>query len=87
MNAYLLGNQLTVEDQEYVLRAYVHRFTKTHVPSWAAKKMDNGKAYKPQFKDDQDWLTNTKFKVRKNGKLDMCSKFCESYPTWPEGKE
>jgi hypothetical protein len=79
------GNQLRDVDQVYVLAAYVHRFTKQHVPAWARHPRVDGKPYMPQFADDADWLANTEFAVTKSGRLDMRTNKCFSTPTWPEG--
>lgn len=76
------GSALTNEDRAFVLRAYVHRFTRQHRPAWAHSNPN----YKPQFADDNDWLANTEFAVRKNGRLDRRYKGCLSNPTWPDGK-
>lgn len=82
-----LGNQLSAEDQRYVLAAYVHRFTGQHKPQWACKPMPNGTAYPVQFVDDADWLAHTYFEVTKSGKLDNRNKSCQSSPTWPNNPE
>ena len=44
------------------------------------------KPYPIQFKDDQDWLANTRFRVTDTGRLDTVAKCCCSTPTWPNGK-
>lgn len=80
------GILLSPRDQQHVLSAFVHRFTKTHVPAWAKFVFPDGRRYKPQFKDDQDWLANTRFAVTQNGSLDMRVQNCESTPTWPDGE-
>ena len=81
---HIPGNQLTAEDQKYVLAAYTYRFTGDHTPTWAVK-YKNEPTYPVQFKDDADWLANTTFAVRKNGRLDRRSHHCISRPTWPNG--
>lgn len=83
---WVAGTRLTPRDQQHVLVAFVHRFTKTHVPAWAKTALPDGRRYKPQFRDDADWLAHTRFAVRKNGALDMRAEHCESTPTWPEGE-
>ena len=75
------GAYLTQGDQRHVLAAYVHRYTKSHVPNWA-----RGTNYRPQFASDIDWLANTWFAVRKDGRLDQRYRACHSEPTWPDGK-
>lgn len=82
-----LGSELTREDQARVLGAYVHRFTRTHVPNWARKPRPNGAAYNVQFEDDTDWLAHTRFWVRADGRLDNRADHCESNPTWPDNPE
>lgn len=80
----LKGTDLSLEDQKYVLSAYVHRYTKEHVPNWVK---NSDREYKVQFRSDQEWLENTYFAVTKSGKLDKRSKSCQSNPTFPEGSE
>jgi hypothetical protein len=82
-----LGTELSREDQAYVLRAYVHRFTGDHKPGWARKARPDGSAYPVQFKDDQDWLAHTEFYVKKNGSIDHRHDNCFSSPTWPNNPE
>lgn len=77
-----LGIDLCTEDRAYVLRAYVHRFTREHVPAWATMA---GRPYPVQFADDADWLKHTMFFVSADGRLDRRHKHCESTPTWPDG--
>lgn len=77
-----LGIELSEQEQKHVLAAYVHRYTGDHKPRW----VNGGRFYPLQFRDDHDWLCNTTFKVTKSGRLDMRARFCESSPTWPNGK-
>jgi hypothetical protein len=79
------GHELHPEDQNHVLRAYVHRYTGTHKPEWANKSRPDGSKYMPQHKDDHEWLKNTRFAVKKNGRLDQRVRRAESNPTWPHG--
>jgi hypothetical protein len=81
------GNELNAEDRAYVLRAYVHRYTGDHMPLWADKPWMDNKPYPVQFANDQDWLRNTRFHVKKNGRLDRTTGHCESSPTWPLNPE
>jgi len=76
-----LGIELTLEDQNHVLRSYVHRYTAEHRPTWVIDKINP-----VQFSSDADWLAHTKFKVRKNGRLDHRFHTCHSSPTWPQLK-
>lgn len=80
-NGWVLGTQLTQADQRHVLAAFVHRYTGTHRPQWAS-----GAPYREHFLDDADWLANTRFVVRSDGRLDRRSRHCLSSPTWPRGK-
>ncbi len=81
MGIYKNGSDLQSADQKEVLAAYVHRYTKDHKPAWVQTDY-----YKPQFANDEDWLNNTIFHVRKNGRLDHRFTSCCSTPTWPDGK-
>lgn len=80
------GTSLNKEDQRFVLAAFVHRFTGEHIPEWSKKKRPDGRGYKVHFKDDLDWLNNTLFYVKKDGRIDNRFNRCESNPTWPNGK-
>jgi len=81
-----LGIDLCEEDRNYVLRAYVNRYTRSHVPAWAKREWRDGRPYPVQFASDADWLANTTFVIRQNGRLDRRCKYCESTPTWPDGE-
>jgi len=77
-----LGSALHADDRDYVLRAYVHRYTREHVPAWAiASKAPI------QFEGDDEWLHNTRFTVRADRRLDARYKACQSSPTWPDNPE
>jgi len=76
-----VGNKLVREDQRHVLAAYTHRYTGDHKPAWANKHPTTSGAH---FANDQEWLENTAFNVRKDGRLDMRYKQCYSCPTWPK---
>ena len=75
------GTRLTREDQQHVLSAYVHRFTVEHKPAWAR---DSDPIH---FANDADWLANTEFHVREDGRLDQRYNHCFSHPTWPANEE
>lgn len=81
------GDKLTPEDQKHVLAAFVHRFTGEHRPDWARKEWKNGQPYPLQFKDDAEWLANTRFAVRRDGRIDQRVQSCECNPTWPNNPE
>lgn len=83
----LLGTELDYVDQKHVLAAYVNRHTRDHKPTWANKEWKDGKPYPVQFESDAEWLANTRFEVRVNGRLDMRIKSCHSTPTWPDNPE
>lgn len=84
---YVAGTELSKEDRDRVLQRFVHRFTGDHKPNWANKPRPDGTAYPVQFKDDQDWLSNTEFAVNKNGRLNDRVSDCQSHPTWPDNPE
>jgi hypothetical protein len=77
----LLGN--SPDDQRHVLAAYVHRYTREHVPAWARREPGRCPV---RFASDAEWLANTSFRVRRDGRLDRRARFCESSPTWPDGQ-
>ena len=83
----LLGTQLDYVAQREALARFVHRFTGNHRPQWAAKPMPNGSAYPVQFRDDADWLANTRFHVTNDGRLSSRHHSCQSNPTWPDNPE
>ena len=74
------GTQLNTTARNEALSRFAHRYTKDHIPSWAF-----GKGYPVQFRSDLDWLSNTLFWVRNDGRL--AKRNCESKPTWPDGSE
>ncbi len=81
----VLGTELTPKDQRHVLASYVHRYTGDRIPVWAKGLRADGKPKHPlQFADDQDWLANTWFHVRTDGRLDGRFRRCHSVPTWPQ---
>lgn len=82
----VIGTALRPDQQRCVLAAYVHRFTREHVPNWAREPRPNGQPYRVQFDSDQDWLAHTVFSVTKNGGLAKGAA-CSSSPTWPEERE
>jgi hypothetical protein len=80
------GIDLHPDDQAYVLAHYVHRYTRDHVPSWARAARFRGLPYPVQFDSDRDWLENTRFATREDGRLDGRARFCQAAPTWPDGR-
>jgi hypothetical protein len=81
-----LGSELSPATQAECKARFIHRFTGENRPAWANKPMDDGTPYPLQFKDDADWLAHTLFCVNKDGTLNGPARYCESSPTWPEGK-
>ena len=79
------GDTLRPEVQQDCLATYVNRFTGESRPNWAARFKPDGTLYKPHFKDDKEWLSNTWFPVNKDGSLSKRNAACHSQPTWPEG--
>lgn len=82
---FVRGTDLHPEDQKHVLAAYIYRYTREYVPAWATKP--NGETYPVQFASDADWLANTTFAVKTDGRLDKRVNRCESNPTWPDHPE
>jgi len=83
-----LGSDLSDYDKRHVLVAFVHRYTGQHTPDWArVGTWKDGQPYPVQFKDDAEWLANTRFAVLKSGDLDTRFSECESSPTWPNNPE
>ncbi len=80
------GSDLHPQDKQYVLSAFIHRFTRNHTPTWAQTAREDGSQYPVQFDNDDDWLNNTAFYIRKDGRLNMRNKSCYSCPTWPDNK-
>ena len=89
--AMIRGDLLPAALQADALRAYLHLFTREHVPQWARKPRDNGEPYPVQFASDREWLARTLFPVtvRKGGKLGDHTRagnaHCRSFPSWPDG--
>lgn len=81
---YVYGNDLTATMQQYVKAQFLHRFTGDHQPQWVREAFKRGKQYPLQFKDDAEWLSNTRFSFTNKGTLAKRSG-CESIPTWPQG--
>lgn len=89
--AMIRGDLLPAKLQADALRAYLHRFTREHIPLWSRKPRDNGEPYPLQFASDAEWLARTLFPVtvRKGGTLGDHTRagkaHCCSFPTWPNG--
>ena len=89
--AMIRGDLLPAKLQADALRAYLHRFTRDHIPLWSRKPRDNGEPYPVQFASDSEWLARTLFPitVRKGGTLGDHTRagkaHCRSFPTWPNG--
>lgn len=65
-----LGSEFTQEEQQYILRTDVNRYTGDHTPRWAKDSMKKGAYPVCYFKSDVDWLASTAFKTRNDGCLD-----------------
>lgn len=83
----ILGSQLSESAKREALSRFVHRFTGEHRPQWATKPRPDGSPYPVQFRDDADWLANTRFTIRKDGELARNVRCCYSTPTWPFNPE
>lgn len=84
---WVKGSELFSEDQQHALRCFVHRFTGEHKPDWARKPWKDGKPYPVQHATDADWLNETRFAVRSDGRLDQRVQHCEGTPSWPFNPE
>jgi hypothetical protein len=82
MPMMIRGSDMSPRLQTEAKARFVHRFTRAHRPDWCRANPN----YKPQFADDADWLAHTFFSITKKGELDRRVSFCESHPTWPDGK-
>ena len=83
------GDLLPLAIQDHCLRAYVHRFTRQHVPQWSKKPRDNGEPYPVQFASDSEWLARTLFPVTVSAKgvIKERSGACWSNASWPDNPE
>lgn len=75
-----LGIHLSERLQRQCKAMFINRYTKDHKPTWVTTEP-------VQFASDDDWLANTYFEITKKGELSRRCNYCESYPTWPDGKE
>lgn len=82
-----LGAELCDIDRLLVERHFPDRYTGQHRPQWAKRARKDGSSYRPHFRDDADWLEHTWFQIRRDGRLDLRARSCESFPTWPWGKD
>lgn len=81
------GNQLCLLDQKIARMLFVHRFTGENKPAWAQRPWKDGLPYPLQFADDADWLANTLFFVKLDGRINQSATSCYSSPTWPNNPE
>lgn len=84
---WIKGSELSPELQKEVKARYIYRYTGNNKPQWAKETWKDGKPYPLHFKDDKDWLENTKFAVTKKGKLCNKTKYCQSSPSFPNDPE
>jgi hypothetical protein len=85
MPMLIRGSELYEPLKKEVLQRFCMRFTKDHIPAWGLIRGPKG-FYKPQFASDVEWLENTFFWITKSGRIADRPKFCESRPTWPDGR-
>ena len=73
------GNKLHAADRKHVLAAYVYRMTTESRERWpdATRVMLRGHYRMPE-RTDAEWLANTMFSVRKDGRLDGRVRHCET---------
>lgn len=77
------GDKLNSEDRRYVLSAYIYR----HTPDRCSAAKPASRPFGFTHASDKEWLANTLFQVRKNGRLDKRNGSCHSTPTWPFNPE
>ena len=77
---WVRGSELNEEDKLYVLSSY-DRFTKECMPRRAV-----GDNRKPLHNSDWEWLLNSLFRVRVDGRLDMRYKRCMPVSIWSSWK-
>ena len=76
---WVKGTELNDDARREALARFCHRYTGDHKPNWVT--------WEPlHFASDASWLENTKFAVTKSGRLSRAHSYCQSSPTWPEGK-
>jgi hypothetical protein len=80
----VLGSDLSPSVKREALARFINRYTGDHKPDWV-KRATSTYLYPVQFRDDEEWLANTRFAVTAKGELDRRIIHCESTPTWPEG--
>jgi hypothetical protein len=73
------GNELHPEDRAHVLRSYVHRMTEENIRAYPehARQMREG-GYRMPIRTDAEWLANTEFRVRQDGRLDQRVRSCRT---------
>ena len=86
MSYQVRGSDLSKAERVRALAMFVHRYTRDHKPAWANKPRPDGTSYKAQFASDADWLAHTMFTVTPDGRISTRAQYCESSPTWPEGR-
>lgn len=81
------GSYLSASDRAWALVAFPHRYTGEHKPAWANKLRLDGRPYRPQYRDDNEWLAKTRFRCTRNGVAIRSAQACWSTdPSWPEGR-
>ncbi len=73
------GTELHAIDRNRVLDQYMHRMTVESCERWpdvAAYMRSNG--YRMPTRTDAEWLKNTFFEVRKDGRIDERFRHCET---------
>lgn len=81
------GDELHPADQATVLKLNKSRYTREHVPEWAAVPRDDERPHPLRFESDQDWLANTLFTVGEDQRLIPGRWSAQSFPTWPDNPE
>lgn len=76
---WILGTALHPDDRRHVLAQFVHRMTfemQARFPDFAIRMKRDG--YRMPDRTDAEWLANTRFAVKKNGRLDARFSRCET---------
>jgi len=78
---YIYGNDLHPDDRAAVLDRYVYRMTVESVQRWPDVALYMHRSgYRMPARTDAEWLLNTRFAVRRDGRLDRRARGC--YSTW-----
>ena len=76
---WVLGSELSRDQQRAVLDRYIYRMTTEARQRWpeATRRMLRGDYRMPE-RSDAEWLAQTRFAVRADGALDERVRYCET---------